>query len=141
VHRIGADLQDGLEFVDEFERVLRFMVALVDEREDGHPAFAADLEELARLRFDAFGGVDDHHHGIHRGEDAVRVLRKVLMSRRVKQVDAVAVVVELEHGGADGDAALPLEFHPVGCGRALVLPGGDAAGELHGAAVEQEFFG
>ena len=58
-----------------------------------------------------------------------------------QEVYAIAAVVELEHGGADGDAALAFQFHPVGSGGALVLAGGDRAGQLDGAAVEQELLG
>ncbi len=63
------------------------------------------------------------------------------MARGVEEVDAVARVIELEHGRGHRDAALFFEFHPVGGRRALLAPGGDAAGELHRAAVEEEFFG
>lgn len=33
------------------------------------------------------------------------------------------------------------EFHPVAGGGALIFSGGDAAGQLEGSAVEEEFFG
>ena len=62
------------------------------------------------------------------------------MTRRVEQVDAEAVVVELKHRRTDGDAALLFEFHPIGCGGALVFARGDGAGELDCAAVQQELF-
>ena len=39
-------------------------VHLVDEGEDRDAAQAADLEELARLRLDALGGVDQHHGAV-----------------------------------------------------------------------------
>jgi hypothetical protein len=53
------------------------------------------LNSLMRLRLDALGGVDDHHGGIRRHQRAVGVLGKVLVARRVEDVDAVALVVEL----------------------------------------------
>ena len=85
-----------------------------------------------------FGGVDHHHHRIDGGQDAVGVFGKSLWPRRVEQVDAVAVVIELQDGGTDRDAALALQFHPVGGGGALVLARGNGAGEVHRAAVEQQ---
>ena len=72
----------------------------------GHAAPAADLEELAGLAFDALAGVDDHDHRVDRGQHAVGVLGEILVAGRVEQVDAVAAVVELQDGRADGDAAL-----------------------------------
>ena len=62
------------------------------------------------------------------------------MTGRVEQVEAEAVVVELQHSGTDRDAAFLFEFHPVGRGGALVFARGDGAGELHRAAVQQQLF-
>jgi hypothetical protein len=63
------------------------------------------------------------------------------MAGGVEQVDDALFVGELEDGGADGDAPLPLHGHPVGGGTALVFAGADASGKVDGVAVEQEFFG
>ena len=49
---------------------------------------------------------------------AVGVLREVLVAGGVQDVDAEALVLELHHGGGDGDAPLLLDLHPVG-GRKL----------------------
>ena len=96
--RRGLQAEDGLEFVEQLERVARRAVALVHEREDRHATAAADLEELARLRLDALRGVDDHERGVDRGEHAVGVLGEVLVARRVEQVHRKPAVVELQHG-------------------------------------------
>ena len=53
----------------------------------GNVAQAADLEQLARARLDALGGVDHHDGGIDRGQRAVGVFREVLVARRVEQVE------------------------------------------------------
>ena len=63
------------------------------------------------------------------------------MAWGVEEIDAVSSVVELEHGGGDGDAALAFEFHPIGSGLAGIFSGGDRTRELDGAAIEEEFFG
>ena len=76
-------------------------VQLVHEGEDRHAALAADLEELARLALDALAGVDDHDRRVDGRQHAVGVLGEILVAGRVEQVDAVAAVVELQHGGAD----------------------------------------
>ena len=74
----------------------------------------ADLEELAGLALDALAGVDDHDCRIHSCQHPVRILGEVLVAGSVQQVDPEVPVVELQHRGADGDAALLLQFHPVG---------------------------
>ena len=54
--------------------------------------------------------------------------------------DPLELADELEHRGTDGNAAFLFQFHPVGGGGALVFAGGDRAGELHCAAVQEELF-
>ena len=140
-HGRGLQAEHGLKLVEQLERVARRPVALVHEREDRHAATAADLEELARLGLHALRGVDHHERGVDGGEDAVGVLGKVLVAGGVEQVDGVAAVIELEDGGTDRDAALFLEFHPVGGGGALVFARGDGTGEMDGVAVKEELLG
>jgi len=57
---------------------------------------------------------------------------------RVEQVEPVAVVIELEDGRTDGDAAFFFQLHPVGGGGALIFARGHGAGELHRTAVKQQ---
>ena len=137
----GLQPEDAFQFVEEGERVARRPVALVHEGEDRHAPPAAHLEELARLRLDALARVDHHERGVHGREHAVGVLGEVLVAGGVEQVDRVAAVVELEHGRADGNAALRLELHPVRGGGALVLAVLDRAGQVDRVAVQQELLG
>ena len=78
---------------------------------------------------------------IDRREGAVGVLREVLVARRVEQVEHAAVVFEGHHRGDDRDAALALDRHPVRPGRPPVALGLDLAGELDGAAEQQQLLG
>src|SRR3546814_11856657 len=59
--------------------------------------FRAHLEQLARLRLDPARRVDHHHRRIDRGQRAIGVLRKVLMPRRVEQVEGDSVLLERHH--------------------------------------------
>ena len=137
-HGRGLDPEHGLELVQEGDRVAGRPVALVHEREDRDPAAAAHLEELARLRLDALGGVDHHEDRVDRRQHAVGVLREVLVAGRVQQVHDPPAVVELQHGRADRDPALLLELHPVRRRCPLVLPVLHRAGKVDRVAVEQE---
>ena len=107
----------------------------------GTPRRLQTSNKLARLGLDAFARVDDHDGGVHGGEHAVGVLGEILVARGVEEVDAVARVIELQHSRGYADAALFFEFHPVARRRALFAAGRDAPGELHRAAVKQEFLG
>src|SRR5690606_10151758 len=50
-----------LDFLKQLEGIPRFSVHLVDQGNDRYVAQAADLEELAGLRFYTLRGVDHHH--------------------------------------------------------------------------------
>ena len=141
VHGIGADAQYRLDLLHELERIAALVVELVDEGENRNVAQRAHAEQLLGLRLNALGGVNHHDCRVSRHERAVGVLGEVLVTRGVEDVDADAVVVELQHRGGDGDAARLLDVHPVGhrmLGRALAL---DRAGRLDAARVQQELLG
>ena len=74
----------------------------------------AHFEELDRLRFDAFRRVDHHHRRVDGGQHAVGILGKILMSRRVQQIDDALAVGKLHDRRCHGDTALLLHTHPVG---------------------------
>ena len=140
VDRGGVERQRLLDFVEQFERIAALAVHLVDEGEDRDVAQPADLEQLAGARLDALGGVDHHHRAVDRGQRAVGVLGEVLVARCVQQVEDAAVIFERHHRRDDRDAALAFDRHPVGLGGAAVALGLDVAGELDGAAEQQELF-
>ena len=135
VHWKRANAQHPLQFVNQLQRIFHRPVAFVHEREDRHPALAANFKKFSRLRLDAFGRVNHHHDCVHGGQHTIGVLGKILVAGRVEQIDAISVVIKLQDRRADGNAALLFEFHPVGRRSALVFTGGDGAGELHRAAV------
>ncbi len=140
-HRRGVERQRLLDLVEQFERVAALAIHLVDEGDDRDVAQPADLEQLAGARLDALGGVDHHHRRVDRGERAVGVLGKVLVAGRVEQIEHAAVVFEGHHRGDHRNAALALDRHPVGAGGAAVALGLDLAGEVDGAAEQQELLG
>jgi len=141
VHGERPELEHIFKFVDQLQRVARGAIALVHEGKDRHAALVADLKKFSSLAFDALGCIDDHDDGVHGGQDPVGVLRKILVAGGIEQVDLVAVILELKGRRTDGDTPLPFQLHPVGGGRPLVFAGGDRAGELDGAAVQQELLG
>ena len=139
--RAHGDLQLLLQLVEEVEGVAPLSVELIDEHDDRRLAHTAHRHQLARLRFHALRSVHHDDGGIDGRERAKGVLGKVLVARRVENIDFISVVVELHHGGRYRDAALLFDFHPV-AGRGLlnfvVLYG---ACHLDLPAEEQQLFG
>ena len=140
VDRIGIDTELLFQLVQQIIRVAGLKIHLVDKCEDRDTAHGADLEQLARLRLDTLGGVDDHDGRIRRHQRAVGVLREVLMSRGIQNVDAVIRVLELQDRRGNRDAALFLDFHPVGNRMTRILFALYRTGELDCSAVQKEFF-
>ena len=140
-HRRGVERQRLFDLVQEIERVAALAVHLVDEGDDRNVAQPADFEQFPRPRLDALGGVDHHDRGIDRGQRAIGIFGKVLVARRVQQVEDEALELERHHRGHDRDAALALDLHPVGTGVAPFALGLDLPGEIDGAAEQQQLFG
>ena len=106
VDRAARDAEHSLDLVHQIERVVPVSVHLVDERDDGDLAHAADFEKLDGLRLDALAAVDEHHRAVGRGEGAVGVLAEVVVTGRVEQVHVPDRGSELQHAGRDRDPAL-----------------------------------
>ena len=141
VHRTGPDAQQILDLVRQGKGIPGLTVHLVDEGKDRNVAQRTYLEQLPRLRLDTLTGIDDHDRGVRRHQRTVGVLREVLMPRRIQDVDAEALVIELQNGRCDRNSTFLLDLHPV---RDRVLSGLsslDAAGKVDSAAVKQQLLG
>ena len=139
--RIAINAEIGLDVAEKLERILADAVALVDDREDRHATPLAHREQLPRPLLDALAVVQEHHRAVGGDQDAIRVLREVLVSRRVEQVDLVALVLELHHARRHRDAALLLHLHPVGRGVPLLAPRLHRPGKVDRATVQQQLLG
>ena len=141
VHGIRIDTQDVLDLFHELKRIASLVVELIHKGEDGNVAQRTDLKELFGLGLDALSAVDDHDCGVGGHKGTVGILREVLVAGGIEDVDAGAVVGELQYRGSNGDSALLLDVHPVRdgmLGRALAL---DRTGSLDAAGIEQQLLG
>ena len=102
---------------------------------------AADLHQSAGTLLDTLGGIDDHQRSIHGRERPVGILGKILVARRVHQVDDAAAIGKLHHRCRHRDATLPFDGHPVGGDAALRLAPLHRACKLDGATQQQQAFG
>ena len=138
VDRAGRDAKLLLNVVEQFEGVVRVTVHLIDKGKNRNMAHDTDLEQLACLCLYSLGCIDDHHGRVRRHQGTVRILREILMSRCIQNIDAVAVIIKLQNGRRDGNTTLLLDLHPVGhrmpCGR-LSLYG---TGQIDRSAVQQK---
>ena len=133
--------QQVLDFIQQFERFACFAVHLVDEGDDRNIAHAANFKQLARLALNPLRRIQHHHGGIHRGQGAIGIFRKILVAWRVQQVEDHAVTFKSHDGGRNRNPAILFNFHPVGTRAPRIALGAHRAGKLNGAALEQQFFG
>lgn len=107
--------------------------------DDRRLAHAAHLHQLARLRLDALGAVDDDDDRVDGRERAVGVFGEVFVSRGVEDVDLASGVFESHDGRGHRNAALAFDLHEVGGGAFLDLVALDRSGHMDGAAEQEQF--
>ena len=141
VHRVGLDAEDFLNVLHQFKRVAGFAVHFIDKGKDRDMPQRADLEQLDRLRLNALGRVDDHDGRVGRHQGAVGIFGEVLVARGIEDIDALALVMELQHRRSDRDTALFFNVHPVRHGMLGALLAFDRACGLDRTPVKKQFFG
>ena len=137
----ALNFQNAFDFIQQFDRCPAVAVQFVDEGHDGRVAQPANVHELDGALFDALGTVDDHQGGVDRRQGAVGILGKVLMARRVEQIDDAILKGKLHHRGCHGDAALLLQAHPIRSGVASGLAPLHRARHLNRPAEQQQLLG
>ena len=140
-HRHGVEREFRSDLVHQIEGVLAFAVDLVDEGDDRHVAQPADLEELKRLRLDAFRRIDHHDGAVGGGQRPVGVLAEILVARRIEQVADDALVFEGHHRRRHRDAAVLLDLHPVRTRTPVVAARLHLPGKADRPAFQQQVLG
>ena len=90
-----------LQFIQQVKGILGFAVHFVDKDYDGRISHTTYLHQFPCLRFHTLGSIHHNDDTIYRRQRTVRILCKVLVTRRVKDVDFVVVIIELHHRSGD----------------------------------------
>ncbi len=140
-HRRALDLQLVFNIGEQVEWILPFSVHFIDKSQYRGVSHATDCHQLFGLRLNPLGAVDHHQGAVYGGQNPIGVLGKVLVTRRIEQVDFTVAMPELHHRCGHGDAALLLDLHPVAGRVTACFSRLDRPGHLDGAAKQQQFFG
>ena len=135
----ATDFEDRFNLIKQFHRIASFAIHLVDKGHDGCVPQATNIHQFDRTLFNAFRRINHHQGGVHCGQRAVRVFRKVSMARRIQQVHNKLAVLELHDRRGDRDTPLLFKLHPVGSGIPTRLAGAHGSRLLNSAAVMEEF--
>ena len=76
-------------------------------------AHYADLEQFSGLCLHTLGTVDYHDCRICCHQCTVSILREILMSRCIQNINAVTIIMKLQNRGSNGNTSLFFDLHPV----------------------------
>ena len=113
VDRTCCDSQLFFNIIQQFKGIHGITIHLVDKGKDRDMSHDTDLEQLSGLCLHTFGSIDNHHGRISRHQGTVGILREILVSRSIQNVDAVVVIVELQNRRGYRNTSLLLDLHPV----------------------------
>ena len=97
VDRAGTDAQHALRSHPsaQTDRVLRGPILLIKVK-IGMWRITQTLKQLNRLRLDTLGTVDDHDRRVGRHQGTVGILREILMSWCIQDIDAESFIIKLQ---------------------------------------------
>ncbi len=97
--RVHFDLQFPFHIVQNIERVIGRTVQFIDKNNDRCFAHPAHLHQLAGLAFHSLGGIDDDDDAVAGSQGTESVLREILVSGGIENIDFYPVVFESHHRG------------------------------------------
>src|SRR5207249_2747326 len=84
-HRLHA--KNRFDLIEQLQRRTSGAIHFIDEGKNRNATFATHFKQLPRLRLDAFSSIEHHDGAIHSRKGPISIFGKILMSRRIEQVD------------------------------------------------------
>ena len=114
VNGTGTDSQYLFNFIQKSVRISGLSIKLIDEGKNRDMSHNTDFKELNGLGLHTLCSVNDHHRTVCRHQGSIGILREILVSRSVQNVNAFSVIIKLKYGGGYGNSSFLLNLHPVG---------------------------
>ena len=140
IERRAIELKLILDLIQELQWVERLAIHLVDESDNRNVAQAANLKQFQCLRFDPLCRVEHHNGAIGCGQRSIRIFRKVFVAWRIEQIVDIAAKLKRHHRGADRDAAIAFNLHPVRRRPAAFTAGCDLTRHPDRTTCQEEIF-
>ena len=114
VDRAGGNTELFLDIIQQFKSIHGVTVHFINERKNRDMSHDTDFKQFSGLRLDTLGSVNDHDRRICSHQGTIGILREILMSRCIQNVDTVIIIIELQYGRGNRNTSLLLDLHPVG---------------------------
>ena len=95
VHRVAGDAQHFFQFFQQIKGLTAITVQLVDEGEDWNVTVLHNFKEFFGLGLDTLSRVHNHDGRIHRHQGPIGILREILVTRCIQNIDPLARVIKL----------------------------------------------
>ena len=139
--RNRLDFQHRFNLIQQVQNGTTIQIHLIDKRNDGRMAHPADFHQLDRLLFHAVHAVNQNQRGIDGGKRPIGVFAKVLVPRRIDQIEPAIFKRKIQNRTRNGNSAVLFDFHPVADRIAAIRLGADMARFSNHFPEPQEFFG
>lgn len=134
-------MKDLFDFVHKIHRGPAIAVQFIDKGKDRQFSSVADPKEFFRLWFHALGRINQHDRGIGSNQGSISIFTEILMARCIKDINAVPIIIKLEHAACNRNPSLFFNFHPVRNGVTICFAALDRSGKMDGAPIKKQFFG
>ena len=113
VDRAGRNAKLLFDVIEQIKGIVGITVHFIDKGKNRNMAHHTNFKKLSGLCFYTFGSVNDHNRRIRCHQRTIRILREVLMSRCIQNIDTEAIIVKLQHGGSYRNTSFFFNLHPV----------------------------
>ncbi len=112
-HGGTINLKHRLHFIKQLHWITTFTIKLINESHNRRTPQTANLHQFDRALLHSLGNIDDHQRRINGRQCPVGVLRKVLVARRIQQIDDPILIDKLHDRRGHRNTSLLFQFHPI----------------------------
>ena len=135
VNGICSNVQYFFQLVHQIKGIASITVQFVYKSKDGQLTTMANPEQLFSLRFYTFRCVDKHYCAICCHQSTIGIFREVLVTRGIKNINAITIVIKLQNRRCNGNTTLLFDFHPVGNSVLIAFSCFNGASQVNCSAV------
>ena len=138
--RYNLQIQFSFDLIEQIHCVFSLAVEFIDEYDNRSFTHFAHADEFFGLLLYPFRHVDNHNGTIHRRQSPIGIFRKILVTRRIQNINFAPAILKPHHGSRHRDTPLPFDFHKIGGRSFLDFIRLYRPGRLYRPAKQQQLF-